>query len=176
MQKIAALLLTAALTLTLLAGCSTAEDRSYLNDLHKAYANYFVDDPEEESIERTDAMDAKAQKVLGYLQSNLTVAEGTDLEDAATDLLENKRNETVALLGLDLEHYGYFIGVAEVPTLENGMYDKTQIADVAQELYHNYADFWDGDDAENGTVGYAIGKLGGKTYVVSFEAWQFLES
>lgn len=38
--KLAALLLTAALTLTLLAGCSTAEDRSYLNDLHKAYANY----------------------------------------------------------------------------------------------------------------------------------------
>ena len=176
--KLAALLLTAALTLTLLAGCSTAEDRSYLNDLHKAYANYFVDDPKEESIERTDAMDAKAQKALGYLQSNLTAAEGTDLEDAAIDLLYNKEREVIALLGLDLKNYQYYIGVAEVPALENGMYDKTQLVSVAKTVYDNNKCYREGGNSYSSygvTIGYAIGKVGNKTVVVGVEAWPLVK-
>lgn len=169
--KLAALLLTAALTLTLLAGCSTAEDRSYLNDLHKAYANYFVDD---QNIERTDAMDAKAQKALGYLQSNLTAAEGTDLEDAAIDLLDNKESKVIALLGLDLKNYEYYIGVAEVPALENGMYDKTQLVSVAETVYYNNKCYCEGGNFYSPygvTIGYAIGKVGNKTVVVGVDAY-----
>lgn len=173
--KLAALLLTAALTLTLLAGCSTAEDRSYLNDLHKAYANYFVDD---QNIERTDAMDAKAQKALGYLQSNLTAAEGTDLEDAAIDLLYNKESKVIALLGLDLKNYEYYIGVAEVPALENGMYDKTQLVSVAKTVYYNNKCYCEGGNFYSPygvTIGYAIGKVGNKTVVVGVEAYPMVK-
>lgn len=173
--KLAALLLTAALTLTLLAGCSTAEDRSYLNDLHKAYANYFVDD---QNIERTDAMDAKAQKALGYLQSNLTAAEGTDLEDAAIDLLDNKESKVIALLGLDLKNYEYYIGVAEVPALENGMYDKTQLVSVAETVYYNNKCYCEGGNFYSSygvTIGYAIGKVGNKTVVVGVDAYPMVK-
>lgn len=173
--KLAALLLTAALTLTLLAGCSTAEDRSYLNDLHKAYANYFVDD---QNIERTDAMDAKAQKALGYLQSNLTAAEGTDLEDAAIDLLYNKESKVIALLGLDLKNYEYYIGVAEVPALENGMYDKTQLVSVAKTVYDNNKCYCEGGNFYSPygvTIGYAIGKVGNKTVVVGVDAYPMVK-
>ena len=172
MKKLLAALLLAALTLTLLAGCSTAEDRTYLNDLHEAYVSHCKYDGD---MERTSTMDAKAQKVLGYLQSALTVDEDTEtVDEAAVELLESTESEMITLLQLDLSQNGYYISVSAVPVLENGMYDKTRISGVAGRLYWNCADYYiSGASYANSEikVGYAIGKLNGKTIVVEIEAW-----